>query len=69
MKEKGGLLGMWESNSRRRKDEWRGMKMAKVYYVLLLRRHNKTPYYVQLIYKTVYKDNGLLESNSIEKLK
>lgn len=53
-------------SQQRRKGEWRGMNAAKVDYVLLLRCHNETPYCIQLIYRTPYKENGLLES--IEKI-
>lgn len=48
-------------SQQRRKGEWRGMNVAKVDYVLLLRCH-KAPYYIQLIYRTPNKENGLLES-------
>lgn len=49
-------------SQQRRKGEWRGMTVAKVDYVLLLRCHNETPYCIQLIYRTPHKENGLLES-------
>lgn len=49
-------------SQQRRKGEWRGMTVAKVDYVLLLRCHNETPYCIQLIYRIPYKENYLLES-------